>query len=218
MIELTGREMNAYSAWTVTGVVTGLKAAAEAGSNEKPVPMRGNAGKGAPTPEQQAFSIRQRDGREIEIILAEGSPGLRNGHVVSAVWVARKGVKHGFCVLIDNQTTGERLRLDGNVKLIRPKVSLAQTAKFGLIATLPALIAMVLWTMVPGSLDAENIVTFVVVALVALVVLFGIGLIVAKLVLDYLNADHHQKIWQASREVADELRTSLRQVPPGSQL
>jgi hypothetical protein len=204
--------MSGYSAWTVMGVVTGLKAAPETAPKDTPAAARGGADKA----DRQTFSIRQRDGRDIEMTLAEASPGLRNGHVVTAVWVARKGVKHGFCVLLDNQTTGERLRLRDNIKLIRPKVGLVQTAKFGLIATLPALIAMGLWTLVPGSLDAENILTFAVVALVALVVLFGIGLIVAKLVLDYLNTDHHQKIWQAAREVADELR-ARQAAPPRSQ-
>jgi hypothetical protein len=213
MTELTGREMADYSAWTVTGVVTGLKAVSQPAPKTKPARLRGGAESAPRTIDVQTFTIRQRDGREIEISLTDRQPNLRNGHVVTAVWVARKGVKHGFCVLLDNHTTGEQSRLDDNMKLIRPKVGLVQTAKFGMLATLPALIAMILWTLVPGSLNADNVATFVAVALSALIILFGIGLIVSKLVLDYLNADHHQKIWMAAKEVSDELRASLQQTP-----
>lgn len=201
--------MGDYSAWTVTGVVTGLKTTSEPAEDVR----QSVAGSASRQAEKHSFAIRQRDGREVEIALSGDSGTLRDGHVVTAVWVARKGVKHGFCVLLDNHATGDRIRLDDNVRLIRPKVTLAQTAKFGLIATLPALVAMVLWTLVPGSLDAGNIGTFAIVAAVALGVLFGIGLTVAKLVLDYLQADHHQKIWQAAQDVSDELRASLQQAP-----
>lgn len=205
--------MGDYSAWTVTGVITGLKPASEPALDEKPAARKGVARATSRSAESHNFSIRQRDGREVEIALGGDIGGLRNGHVVTAVWVARKGVKHGFCVLLDDHATGESIRLDDNVKLIRPKVTLLQTAKFGLLATLPALVAMVLWAFVPGSLDAENIGTFAIVAVMALIVLFGIGLTVAKLVLDYLQADHHQKIWQAAQDVSDELRASLQQAP-----
>jgi hypothetical protein len=213
MTELTGREMADYSAWTVTGIVTGLKAVSQPAPKTKPAQLRGGAERAPRMIEIQTFTIRQRDGREIEISLTDRQPNLRNGHVVTAVWVARKGVKHGFCVLLDNHTTGEQSRLDDNMKLIRPKVGLAQTAKFGMLATVPALIAMIMWTLVPGSLNADNVGTFIAVALSALIILFGIGLIVSKLVLDYLNADHHQKIWMAAKEVSDELRASLQQTP-----
>ena len=205
-----------YSAWAVTGVVTGLKASSEPAPKAKPTGSREAAEPAPQLLQRYVFTIRQRDGREIEVSLTDSSLNLRNGHVVTTVWVARKGVKHGFCVLIDNHTTGDQIRLDSNIKLIRPKVGLAQTAKFGFLATLPAFIAMILWTFVPESLSGDNIRTFVAVAVVALIVLFSIGLIVSKLVLDYLQADHHQKIWQAARELSDQLRASFQEAPPRS--
>jgi hypothetical protein len=134
--------------------------------------------------------------------------------VLTAIWVARKGMKHGFCVLIDNHTTGAQVRLSHNVKLIRPKVSLARTAKYGAFATLPAVLAMAMWLLVPGSLRSIDVNTFFIVATVGVIVLFVIGLVVAKLVLDYLQADDHQKIWQEADEASSEIRTSLRQQPP----
>lgn len=206
-----------YYAWTVTGVVTGLKSWSEPefGSGpdtdtagRKPVDI-------APKMvERQTFSIRERDGREIDINLVDSGLRLRNGHVVTAVWVARRGVKHGFCVIIDNHTTGAQIRLFENIKKIRPKVGLARTAKFGVFATIPALLAMMMWLLVPGSLTTITLTTFLVIGGVALTVLFIIGLIVSKLVLDYLQADDHQKIWETAVAASEEMRFAVRQTAP----
>ena len=212
--------MAEYYAWTVTGVVTGLKNWSEPDFGDSP-DSAGELGEGnAPVHiasrmvERQTFFIRQRDGREIEVSLADSGLTLRNGHVLTAIWVARKGMKHGFCVLIDNHTTGAQVRLSHNVKLIRPKVGLARTAKYGIFATLPALLAMAMWLLVPGSLRSIDVNTFFIVATIGVIVLFVIGLVVAKLVLDYLQADDHQKIWQVAEEASSEIRASLRQRPP----
>ena len=209
--------MAEYSAWTVTGVVTGLKAWSEPDTNETGEgggDARASIHIASRMSQKQTFAIRQRDGREIEIALADSGLTLKNGHVITAVWVARKGMKHGFCVLADNHTTGDQIRIPDNLKLIQPKVGLTRTAKFGLFATFPALLAMALWLLVPGSLESGNIGTFVVVASVAVIMLFGVGLIVSKLVLDYLQADDHQKIWQAAQDASEEILTSMHRAPP----
>jgi hypothetical protein len=161
--------------------------------------------------ERQTFGIRQRDGRELEVTLADSGLLLRNGHIVTAVWVARKGLRHGFCALIDNHTTGAQTRLPQNIKLIRPKISLARTAKFGLLATIPAAVALLLWLLIPGSLQTVDMNVFFLGATIALVVLFVIGLVVAKLVLDYLQADDDQKIWQSAEQVSAEIRAEISQ-------
>ena len=48
-------------------------------------------------------------------------------------------------------------------------------------------------------------------AATAIVVLFLVGLIVAKLVLDYFQADDDQKVWQAVDDILDQVHTALRQ-------
>jgi len=206
-----------YYAWTVTGVVTGLKSWSEPDFGDTPDTAEEGGSAihiASKMVERQDFFIRQRDGREIEVSLADSGLALRNGHVLSAIWVARKGMKHGFCVLIDNHTTGAQIRLPHNVRLIRPRVGLARTAKFGAFATIPALLAMLMWLLVPGSVQSIDLNTFFLVAAVAIIVLFVIGLIVAKLVLDYLQADDHQKIWEVAEQASHEIRSSLRQAPP----
>jgi hypothetical protein len=206
--------MAEYYAWDVTGVVTGLQSWSEPEYDSDPhssVDGSGAVQIASRMVERQTFGIRQRDGRELEVTLADSGLLLRNGHIVTAVWVARKGLRHGFCALIDNHTTGAQTRLPQNIKLIRPKISLARTAKFGLLATIPAAVALLLWLLIPGSLQTVDMNVFFLGATIALVVLFVIGLVVAKLVLDYLQADDDQKIWQSAEQVSAEIRAEISQ-------
>lgn len=208
--------MAEYFSWTVTGVITGLKTWSEADYGDVEDASADGTGSvqiASRMVEKQSFFIKQRDGREIGVSLADSGLVLRNGHVVTAVWVARKGLNHGFCVIIDNHTTGAQVRLAHNIKLIRPKVSLAVTAKFGLLATLPVLLATGMWLLVPGSVDSVGMDIFIIIALVAMFVLFTVGLIVSKVVLDYLQADDHQKIWQVAEQASTEIRTSFQEGP-----
>lgn len=208
--------MAEYFAWTVTGVVSGLKVWSEADYGNVEDVSADGAGSvqvASKMVERQRFLIHQRDGREMEVTLADSGLILRNGHLVTAVLVARHGLNHGFCAIVDNHTTGAQIRLLDNVKRIRPKVGLFRTAKYGILATIPALLAMALWLLVPGSLERSDIDKIFLIMTIALVVLFVIGLVVAKLVLDYLQTDDHQKIWQVAEEASTEVRTSIRQAP-----
>ena len=208
--------MAEYFAWTVTGVITGLKAWSEpdyGGAEDASADGTGAIQIASRMVERQRFLIHQRDGREMEVTLADSGLVLRNGHVVTAVLVARKGLNHGFCAIVDNHTTGAQIRLTDNIKRIRPKVGLFRTAKYGMLATVPALLAMALWLLVPGSLGRTDLDAIFLIMSIAIVVLFVIGLIVSKLVLDYLQADDDQKIWQAAEAASTEVRTSIRQNP-----
>jgi hypothetical protein len=208
--------MAEYFAWTVTGVITGLKTWSEpdyGSAEDASADGTGAIQIASRMVERQRFLIHQRDGREMEVTLADSGLVLRNGHVVTAVLVARKGLNHGFCVIVDNHTTGAQIRLADNIKRIRPKVGLFRTAKYGMLATLPALLAMALWLLVPGSLGRTDLDSIFLIMSIAIIVLFVIGLIVAKLVLDYLQADDDQKIWQVAEEASTEVRTSIRQNP-----
>jgi hypothetical protein len=206
--------MAEYYAWDVTGVVTGLESWSEPDYDRDPhsaIDGTGAVQIASRIIERQTFGIRQRDGRELEVSLADSGLLLRNGHIVTAVWVARRGLRHGFCALIDNHTTGAQTRLPQNIKLIRPKISLARTAKFGLLATVPAAITLMMWLLIPGSLQSVDLNVFFIGATIALIVLFIVGLVVSKLVLDYLQADDDQKIWDAAERISAETRAEISQ-------
>jgi hypothetical protein len=206
--------MAEYYAWDVTGVVTGLESWSEPdydGDPHSAIDGTGAVQIASRIIERQTFGIRQRDRRELEVSLADSGLLLRNGHVVTAVWVARKGLRHGFCALIDNHTTGAQTRLPQNIKLIRPKISLTRTAKFGLLATVPAAITLMMWLLIPGSLQSVDMNVFFIGATIALIVLFVVGLVVSKLVLDYFQADDDQKIWEAAEQVSAETRAEISQ-------
>ena len=206
--------MGEYTAWAATGLVAGLESWAEpdfgpdAGSDAVDA---GAVRIASRMVERQKFYLRQHDGRDIEVNLTDCSLLLRNGHAATAVWAARKGADHGFCLHLENHTTGAEMRLPHNIDHIRTKVGLARTAKYGLIATIPAAIAMLAWLLIPGTLDQIDINWFFLGATTAIVVLFVIGLIVAKLVLDYFQADDDQKVWQAVDDILDQVHTALRQ-------
>lgn len=206
--------MGEYYAWAATGLVAGLESWSEPDFGSEAVPTGEGSGAvriASRMVERQRLLLRQRDGRDIEVSLLDSGLMLRNGHAVTAVWAALKGAPHGYCVHLDNHTTGAEARLPHNIKLIRPQVSLRRTAKFGLLATLPAALAMLLWLLIPGSAEKINNSSVILGATIAMVILFAVGIVIAKVVLDYLQADDDQKIWQAVDEVVGQVRTALRQ-------
>jgi hypothetical protein len=209
--------MGEYYAWAATGVVAGLESwsepdfGPEAGSDAVDT---GAVRIASRLVERQKFYLRQRDGRDIEVSLIDCPPLLREGHLATAVWAARKGATHGFCLHLENHTTGARTRLPHNIDNIRTKAGIARTAKYGLFATAPAAVAMLAWLLIPGTLDQIDMNWFVLGATAAFVVLFIIGLIVAKLVLDYFQADDDQKVWQSVDDILMQVHAGLRQPAP----
>lgn len=199
--------MSEYQAWAATGLVAGLESWSEAdfgpevGADALEAADPGAVRIASRMVERQKFYLRQRDGRDIEVNLTDCGLLLRDGHMATAVWVARKGAHHGFCLHVENHTTGAETRLPHNIEHVRTKVGIGRTAKYGLIATMPAAVAMLLWLMIPGTLDQIDLNWFILGATAAFVLLFAIGLIVAKLVLDYFQADDDQKVWQAVDDI-----------------
>jgi hypothetical protein len=205
-----------YQAWAATGLVVGHESWSEADFGPGADPDAADHGAvqiASKMVERQKFYLRQRDGRDIEVNLTDCGLLLRDGHTATAVWVARKGAEHGFCLHVENHTTGAESRLTHNVQHIRTKVSFGRTARYGLIAATPAAIAMLLWLTVPGALDQIDLNVFVLGAAAAIVVLFVLGLIVSKLVLDYFQADDDQKAWQAVDEILARVHA-----PPRAQI
>lgn len=206
--------MGDYCAWAATGLVAGFESWSEPDFGPEEGADSADAGGvriASHMVMRQKFYLRQRDGRDVEVTLNDCGLMLRDGHAATAVWAARKGANHGFCVHLENHTTGAEMRLPHNIDNIRTKVSLAKTAKYGLIATTPAAIAMLAWLLIPGTLDQIDINWFFLGATAAIVMLFVIGLIVAKLVLDYFQADDDQKVWQAVDDILAQVRAAVRQ-------
>ncbi len=206
--------MGEYHAWAATGMIAGLESWSEADFGPEATHDAFDAGAvriASRMVERQKFYLRQRNGRDIEVSLNDCNLLLRDGHVATAVWAARKGAEHGFCVHLENHTTGAEMRLAHNMEHIRTKAGIGKTAKYGLIATAPAALAMCLWLLIPGTLDQIDLNMLAVGAAAAFVVLFVVGLIVAKLVLDYLQADDDQKVWQSVDDILAQVRAPMRQ-------
>lgn len=209
--------MGEYYAWAVTGLVAGLDSWSEpdfGGDSTKPNDEPGSTRTASRLVERQRFFIQQYNGQEVEVNLTDNGIPLRNGHIITAVWAARRGMRHGFCVMIDNHTTGMEVRLSDKLRKIRPKLTLARTARFGLIAAIPLVLILLQWLLNPGAFGRLDMPTFLLAGMGALAVLVAISLLAAKMMLDYFRADDDQKIWHCAEAVAAEVRAYLQQRLP----
>jgi hypothetical protein len=206
--------MGEFYAWAMTGQVTGLEVWAD--TNDRPDTDDQSEESGSVRIanrmlEQQKFKLRSRDGREMEIHLIDSGMDFRNGQVATVAWAAREGAIHGHCIFVKNHTTGATARLKTNLRHVRSEVKTSKIVGFGMLATVPAALAILAWLLTPGSLAEIELGVFLVGASVALVVLFSVGAIVAKLVFDYLRSEDDNKIWKA---VDKALAASIHQPRP----
>jgi hypothetical protein len=206
--------MGDFYAWTTTGQVTRLT------TWTHPNPEQGQQNQASNSvsitskiAEGPKFSLRQRDGTEVEIILPESDVKLKNGQIITTVWAARQGAQHGHCVFLENHTTNQATQLQGNVNLVRPKIGIWRAVRFGLLATIPAAIAMLLWLLIPtkfGNLEMETVLFG---GLVAISVLFLIGLVIAKLVFDFLRSEDEQKLWRVTDKALVKAKQAMGWLP-----
>ncbi len=166
-----------------------------------------------PVVHRQRFFLRQRDGREVEILLVDSGIGFRNGHAVTAVWAARKSAPFGHCIYLENHTTGAIARLSENIALIRSKARLWRIAVFGFLATFPAALALIGWLILHRGAASLHDEKFLVSSAAGLGLLFVVGVVVSKLVFDYLRVDDDQKIWLAADKALTHARRVLLQKP-----
>lgn len=198
--------MGEFYAWAVTGQVGRLKAwtdsddRAPAGDDPADNGSMRIATRMVP---HQEFVLRALGGRETPIHLSDSGIAFQNGHIATAAWAAREGAVHGHCVYVENHTTGASVRLEGNLRHVRSEVERTKIIGFGMLATVPAALALLAWLLIPGSLAEVDASVFLVGASIALVVLFLVGAIVAKLVFDYLRSEDDEKIWAAVRSAID---------------
>lgn len=208
--------MGEFFAWAATGLVAGLQSwsapadGAAARGYERAI--GGHDPQSGPI-NRQRFFLRQRDGREIEIFLIDSGIGFRNGHAVTAVWAARRNAPYGHCIYLENHTTGAIARLPENISLIRNRARWWKVAVFGFLATFPAALALLGWLILKRGSASMLDQTFLASAAIAMVLLFVIGVVVSKLVFDYLRADDDQKIWVAADKALLHARRVLIQKP-----
>jgi hypothetical protein len=205
--------MGEFFAWAATGLVAGLEVWSEA-EDERQGGRKSGFGDGSPAvTHRQRFFLRQRDGQDIEILLIDSGMAFRNNHAVTAVWAAGKGAPYGHCIYLENHTTGAIARLPENVALIRPQVGAWKVAAFGFIATFFAALALLLWLFLQRGPSYVHHKMFWLSAAISLSLLFVIGVVVSKLVFDYIKADDDQKIWMAADKALANARRVLLQKP-----
>jgi hypothetical protein len=200
--------MGEFFAWAATGLVAGLELWSEAGNGNG---ERRRDSSGAAY--RQRFFLRQRDGQDIEILLIDSGMAFRNGHAVTAVWAASKGAPYGHCIYLENHTTGAIARLPENIELIRPRAGIGKIVAFGFLTAFMAALGLLMWLVLQrGSAYFEHRM-FWISAAISLTLLFVIGVVVAKLVFDYIKADDDQKIWMAADRALANARRVLLQKP-----
>lgn len=206
--------MSEFFAWAATGLVTKLQSWSD---DDQPEANSGRRGKSARAGSanqpsgQQRFNLRQRKGREIEIVLVDSGMSFRDGHAVTAVWAARKGSPYGHCIYLENHTTGAIARLPENILLIRPKVNAWKVAGMSFLATFPALTMLLAWLVYQRGTEFMQQKAFFISGGVAALFLFIVGAVAARLISDYLQADDDQKIWLAADKALANARRVLLQ-------
>jgi ABC-type nickel/cobalt efflux system permease component RcnA len=148
-------------------------------------------------PPRQLFRLRPSGGMDVEVQLVDSGVALQNSHTVTVAWAAREGAGHGFCVFVSNHTTGASARLEANVRQLRSRVKASTIVPFGILAALPAALAILAWLTSPGSITGLDTSILLLAASIAIVVLFALGAIVAKVAADYMHSEDDEKIWAA---------------------
>lgn len=209
--------MGEFFAWAATGIVAGLQSW---GKDSRPATNAGQDRRRQPSGtahKRQRFFLRQRDGRDIEILLVDSGMAFRNGQAVTAVWAASERATYGHCIYLENHTTGAIARLKDNLALIRRRARWWEILLFGFLATFPATVVLVGWLFVQRNAPELSDRVFIISAAVAAALLFVIGIVASKLVFDYLRAEDDRKIWLAADKALFHARRLLIQKPRNRQ-
>ena len=208
--------MGEFHAWAVTGQVSRLQVWSDADSSSD----TDDAGDGSVRiatrmAEKQQFLLRSRDGREVQVQVADSGVALQNTHIATVAWAAREGASHGHAIYLKNHTTGAASRLEVNIRQLRTQVNTGKLVRYGALGAVPAAFALCAWLLIPGSVAELDAGVVLVGMSVALVAVFTVGIIVAKLVFDYLRSEEDDRIWAAvSKAIAHDSVLLERPRPP----
>jgi len=199
--------MAEFHAWAATGTVANLNSWLEAfaNSSEQPIAPKGRVVVAERVVEHLEFTLQQSDGPDMEVSLSNAGVTLENGQKVSVVWAAPEDKPKGntHCVAIVNQSTGAVARLPHNLPRLRGEPGLQTALGFGLLSTVPALFAALAWQVAPlGSLPLARGTLFMITAIGA-VLLFGLGALISRWMLDMRAQDDDRKIWAAASEALE---------------
>lgn len=194
--------MGDFFAWALTGQVSKLHVWSTGNPAEKD-----DSGAVAPSAAQgaiqQQFLLRSGEDRETPVHLSDSGLAIQNGQIATVVWTARAGATHGHCVYVLNRSTGAYARLPASLRHIRSQVSAGRIILYGALATIPAALALMAWLLIPGAFREIDTKLFLARGAIALVVLFTVGAIVAKLAFDWLRSEDDDKIWAAVARAVD---------------
>lgn len=199
--------MAEFHAWAATGTVKNLKSWMEAfaNSSEQPIAPKGRVVVAERVVEHLQFTLQQPHGADMEVSLSNAGIPLENGHKVTVVWAAPEDKPQGntYCIALVNQTTGAVARLSHNLPRLRGEPGLTNALGFGLLSTVPALFAALAWQVAPqGSLPLERGSLFMFTAIGA-VLLFGLGALISRWMMDMRAQDDDRKIWGAASEALE---------------
>jgi len=199
--------MAEFHAWAATGTVKNLNSWLEAFANasEQPIAPKGRVVVAERVVEHLEFALHQPDGQNIDVNLSNAGITLENGHQVAVVWAAPEDKPQGntHCIAVVNQTTGAVARLSHNLPRLRGEPGLQAALGFGLLSTVPALFAALAWQLAPqGSLPLDRGTLFMITAIGA-VLLFGLGALISRWMMDMRAQDDDRKIWAAASEALE---------------
>ncbi len=199
--------MAEFQAWAATGTVTRLRSWLEAFANAsgEPLAAKGGVVVAERVVEQVQFVLEQDSGTGMDVSLSSPGLALKDGHKVTLVWVAPEDKPQGntHCLCVVNQSTGAVARLAYNLPRLRGEPDLRTAAGFGVVATLPALFAALAWQFVPQTQRFMDTGTLLMSTTLGAIVLFGLGALMARWILNVRAEDDDRKIWGAVREALE---------------
>jgi len=199
--------MAEFQAWAATGTVKNLSSwlQAFANSSEEPISPKGRVVVAERVVEHLEFMLQQAEGPDIEVNLSNAGISLEDGHVVTIVWAAPEDKPKGntHCVALANQTTGRVSRLSHNLPLLRGEPGLKNALGFGLLSTVPALFAALAWQLAPEEALLLDRGTLFMITAIGAVLLFGLGALISRWMMDMRAQDDDRKIWAAASEALE---------------
>jgi len=199
--------MAEFHAWAAIGTVTQLNSWLEAfaSSSDEPVSPKGRVVVAERVVDHLAFLLQQPDGPDIEVNLNNAGIAIENGHKIAVVWAAPEDKPQGntHCIAVVNQTTGAVARLSHNLPRLRGEPGLKTAIGFGLLSTLPALFAALAWQLAPETeLFLEQDV-LIMMTTIGAVLLFALGALMSRWMMDMRMQDDDRKIWAAAGEALE---------------